>query len=128
MVGAPSLFMKTLGAKRQAKEAREIREGPEGKWIDELGGAAGVLRRLARSRETIFHSDRRIAVLATLGEMNVLIRDLYDKIRNCGDDHAGDDRGCSDPGAKGNGDPPDKRGLENIEKHGQAHTAGDRPD
>lgn len=125
MIGAPSLFMRTLGAKRQAKEALETREGPEGKWMSELAGVAGVLRRLARSCETVSHSNRRIAILATLGEMGALIRDLYDKIRSGGDDHAGDNRGCPGPGAKGDENPQDQRGLENIEKHGQTGAAGD---
>ena len=126
MVGAPSLFMRTLAAQRQTKEAREIREGPEGKWISELGSAARILKRLAGSFETVLQSDQRSAILATLGEMGALIGDLNHKIRNSADDHAGDDRGCPSPGAKGDGNPSDQHGIEDIEKHGQTGAAGDR--
>jgi ParB/RepB/Spo0J family partition protein len=124
MVGAPSLFMKTLGAQRREKEAREIREGPEGKWISELGSAARILKRLARSWETVLHCDRGSAILATLDDMDALVGDLRQRIRSSADDHTGDDRGCSGSERKGNEDPPDQRDPEDIEKHGQTGPAG----
>jgi ParB/RepB/Spo0J family partition protein len=126
MVGAPSLFMRTLDAQKQTKEAREIREGPEGKWISELGNAARILKRLAGSFETVLQSDQRSVILATLGEMGALMGDLNHKIRSSADDNTGDDRGCPGSGTKGNGNPPDQCSLEDIEKHGQTGAAGDR--
>jgi ParB/RepB/Spo0J family partition protein len=123
MVGAPSLFIRTLGAQQQTREAREIREGPEGKWISELGSAARILKRLARSWETVLQSDQRRAILATLAEMGAFIGDLNHKVRSSGDDHAGDGRGCPGSGAKGNGNPPDQRGPEDIEKYGETGAA-----
>jgi len=125
MAGAPSLFMKTLEAQRQTKEALEIREGPEGKWIIDLGSAARILKRLAGSFETVLQSDRRSAILATLAEMGSLIRDLNHKIRSSEDDHARDGRGCADLGTKGNENPPDLRDPEDIEKHRKTGVAGE---
>ena len=125
MAGAPSLFIKTLGAQKQAKKAREIREGPEGKWINELESAARILGKLTGSRQIVVHCDQRSAILATLAGMGALIEDLNHKIRSIADDHAGDDPGCSDFGAKGNGNPPDQHESEDIEKHGQAGAARD---
>jgi len=124
MIGAPSLFIRTISEKKQAKEAGEIREGPEGKWIRDLGSATRILKRLSVSFETILQSDQRGAILATLVEMGALAGDLNHKIRSSGDDYAGDDRGRPDSGAKGNENPPDQRNIEDIEKHGQTGDAG----
>ena len=126
MVGAPSLFMRTLDAQRQTKEARQIREGPEGKWISDLGSAARILKRLAGSDDFVLQSDQRSVILATLGEMGALIGGLDHKIRSSTDDHTGDDRGCPDSGTKGNGNPPDQYDPEDIEKHGETGAEGDR--
>ncbi len=126
MVGAPALFMRTLDAQRQTREAREIREGPEGKWVSDLGSAARILRRLAGSFEIVLQSDQRSAILVTLGEMGALIGDLDHKIRSSTDDHAGDDPSCPDSGTKRNGNPPDRHGPEDIEKHGETGAEGDR--
>lgn len=126
MVLAPSLFIKTLGAQRCMREAGEIREGPEGKWINDLGSAARIVKRLSKSWETILYCDQWSAILATLSEMGLLIGDLNHKIRSTGDDHAGDGRGCPDSGEKGNGNPPDRCNPEDIEKLGQTCAAGDR--
>ena len=126
MIGAPSLFIRTLDAQKQAKEAREIRDGPEGKWLSDLGSAAGILKRLARSWEAVFYCDQRSAILQTLDVMGALIRDLNQNIRSTKDDHSRDDRGCASSGTKGNGNPPDSRSPEDIEKHGETSAAGDR--
>lgn len=126
MVGAPSLFMKTVEAQRRRKEAEEIRDGPEGKWIRELDSAAGILKRLTKSWETVMHCHRCSSILPTLNEMGILIADLNHRIRSTGDDHTGDHRGGPDPGAKGNGNPSDQRNSEDIEKYRQTGAPGDR--
>jgi ParB/RepB/Spo0J family partition protein len=126
MVAAPSLFIKTHQAQRLAREATEIRDGPEGKWMSDLSAAAGILKRLARTWETAIHCERWSTILAALDEMGVCIGDMNHKIRNMGNDHAGDDRGCSCPGAQRNEDTPDLHGTEDIEKHREAGVEGDR--
>ena len=126
MASDPSLFIKALGEQRCTRQAREIRDGPEGKWISDLGCAAGIIKRLSKSWQTILYCDQLSSILATLGEMGSLIGDLNHNIGSIGDDQAGDGRCCAVPGANGNGNPPDRRDPEDIEKHGETGAAWGR--
>ena len=124
LVGAPSLFIKTLNEQRRAREAGEIREGPEGKWISDLGSAGRILKRLVGSFETVLQSGQRGAILATLSEMGAFITDLSHKIRSSKDDYPRDERSRPGSNEKGNGNPPNQRDTEDIEKHGETGAEG----
>jgi ParB-like chromosome segregation protein Spo0J len=126
MVGDPSLFIRSIGAQRQAKAAKEIRDGPEGKWINDLSAAARILKKLLKSWTIALHCDQGSAILTTLDEIGALIEDLHHNIRSNGDDQTGDKPGCPDFGRKGNGNPPDQRNPGDIAKYGEACVAGDR--
>lgn len=46
MIREPSLFLKAAQAKRESRQARALQEGPEGRWLHELGAVLTALQRL----------------------------------------------------------------------------------
>jgi hypothetical protein len=48
MTREPSLFLKAAQAKRDKREARSLQEGPDGKWLQDLGAVLTTLHRLQK--------------------------------------------------------------------------------
>ena len=118
MVANPSLFMKALHAKREDKEAANLRDGPEGKWLSDLGLVASTLRRLSRLAAAVLYPGHKGCggVLATLGEVADLVQTLDEQIRRQ-HDFTGVETGRSNPSSQGNEDSPDQPCPESVAQH-----------
>jgi hypothetical protein len=53
MVENPPLFIKALNEKDKDKEARDIRDGPEGKWFKDIQIVCRMLKRLIETSEQV---------------------------------------------------------------------------
>lgn len=69
MVHQPSLFLKALRLREQDKQARSLKEGPEGKWLRELKMVGHILKGLIKEIPTVIYEgqsnlDRRTFLTA----------------------------------------------------------------
>ncbi len=54
IVADPGLFIKTLQEKEQQQAARQIQDGPEGKWFKDIGIICHILDRLQKTSASMF--------------------------------------------------------------------------
>lgn len=95
MVDNPGLFLESLQAHLEAKQARELQQGPEGAWLKDLKVITHLLKRLRKQVTTLFDPaqsvfDRRLLWTAfndMMAELALLQADLkrydaHDPVRN----------------------------------------------
>jgi len=113
MVRDPFLFLKALGAKKEAAEAKALKEGPEGKWLRDLRVIAHMLRGLIREVPKLFfpgqsHLDRRV-LLTSFEESKEQWVKLETRIRRYDrDDYPGDEASHFEPLSAGSSNPADQ--------------------
>jgi hypothetical protein len=113
IVGEPFLFLKALHARKEAMEAKRLKEGPEGKWLRDLRGIVQMLRGLLREVPKLFssgqsHLDRRI-LLTAFEESQKQWMELEKQIRryDC-DDHPGESTSHFESLSAGSTNPADQ--------------------
>ena len=98
MVREPVLFLKSLRAQEETREARVLKEGPEGKWLRDVRVITQMLKRLLGEVHRLFSGgqgnlDRRI-LLTAFEESRKGFRELEHEIRRYDDyDYQGEPAG-----------------------------------
>lgn len=85
MVREPVLFLKSVRAREEAREAKVLQGGPEGKWLRDLQVVTHMLRGLLKEVPTLLYAgqtnlDRRLLLTAFEDSENEF-RELENKIR-----------------------------------------------
>ncbi|MBS4069622.1 MAG: ParB/RepB/Spo0J family partition protein [Sulfurimonas sp.] len=57
MIGDPALFLKAARSRSEQREARTLREGPEGRWLSDLGAVLKTLHRLQKDFGALHGTD-----------------------------------------------------------------------
>ncbi len=122
MVHEPALFLKSLRAKEEAREAKALKEGPEGTWVRDLRIITHMLMRLFKEVPALFPCrsslDRRV-LLTAFKESTQRFMELEHEIRRY-DDHQREPAGDHVPARAGDPHPADQPDPESIPEHGQA--------
>lgn len=95
MVDNPGLFLEALRAKHEAKQAKQLKQGPEGAWLKDLQVITTLLQRLRKQVATLFEPaqsvfDQRLLwtafndMMAELARLQLDLKryDAYDPLRN----------------------------------------------
>jgi ParB-like chromosome segregation protein Spo0J len=102
MVREPVLFLKSLRAQEEVREAKVLKEGPEGKWMRDLRVITQMLKRLLGKVSRLFSGgqgnlDRRI-LLTAFTESRKGFKELENAIRRYDDyDNQGEPAGHHKP-------------------------------
>ena len=113
IVSEPFLFLKALHAREETIEARNLKEGPEGKWLRDLRVIAHLLRGLLKEVPMRFypgqsHLDRRI-LLGAFEESQKQFMKLETQIRRCDrHDYPGDEGSHFEPLSERSSNPADQ--------------------
>jgi hypothetical protein len=96
MVREPVLFLKSVRAQEEAREARSLKEGPEGKWLRDVRVITHMLKGLLGEVQRLFSGcqenlDRRI-LLTAFEDSRKGFRELEHEIRRY-DDYQGEPAG-----------------------------------
>ncbi len=95
MVREPALFLKSVRVQEESREARALKEGPEGKWLRDVKVITQMLKRLIREVQGLFsnqdHLDRRV-LLTAFEESRKGFGELENEIRRY-DDYQGEPAG-----------------------------------
>lgn len=103
IISAPALFIKAVKEQEQDRDAKQINEGPEGKWLKDITIVCHMLKRLLKGLKDIVHAEqepfqrRQRQIWITKAER--LLQELKELAgRKCDDksgmprDDSGDDR------------------------------------
>jgi ParB family transcriptional regulator, chromosome partitioning protein len=128
MVRDPSLFFKSLRARHEARDAKALKEGPEGAWLKDLTAITHMLARVRRTVPALFprgqsNLDRQFLLTAFEESKEQFIK-LEHEIRRH-DDHRRDEAGNHESSRTGSPHPADRRDPESIPERGQAGDTGD---
>jgi ParB family chromosome partitioning protein len=90
MIDEPALFVKARDVGKDLSEARELSQGPEGKFRQDLSIIGHMLNRLIRDVDTVIYPgqsnlDRR-SLLSAFNDADQLWRELKMKIQRCTND------------------------------------------
>ena len=96
MVREPVLFLKSVRVQEEARDARSLKEGPEGKWLRDFRVITHMLKGLLGEVQRLFSGcqenlDRRI-LLTAFEDSRKGFRQLEHEIRRC-DDYQGEPAG-----------------------------------
>jgi ParB family chromosome partitioning protein len=110
MVREPVLFLKSARVQEEAREARVLKEGPEGKWLRDVRVIAQMLKKLFGEVHNLFYRgqdnlDRRV-LLTAFEESRKQFRELENEIRRS-DDYQGESAGHPKPSSEGSSDQAD---------------------
>ena len=126
MVHEPALFVKSLRAKEEAREAKALKEGPEGAWLRDLRVITHMLTRLLKEVPALFPCrsslDRRV-LLTAFEEGRQRFTELEHEIRRY-DDHQREPAGDHVPARAGGPHPPDQPDPESLPEHRQTGDPG----
>jgi ParB/RepB/Spo0J family partition protein len=103
IISAPALFIKAVKEQEQDRDAKQVNEGPEGKWLKDITIVCHILKRLLKGLEDIIHAEqepfqrRQRQIWITKAER--MLQELKEQAgRKCDDnsgmprDDSGDDR------------------------------------
>jgi ParB-like chromosome segregation protein Spo0J len=113
IVSDPVLFLKALHAREETIEARNLKEGPEGKWLRDFRVIAHLLRGLVKEVPRLLypgqaHLDRRI-LLGAFEESQKQLMKLETQIRRYDrHDSPGDEGSHFEPLSERSSDPADQ--------------------
>ncbi len=127
MVRDPALFVKSLHARQEGRDARALKEGPEGTWCKDLNVVTHILARLFKRVPTLFYEgqsnlDRRI-LLTAFEESERHFIELAKEIRRH-DDTRRKQAGNHVPAPAGNPHPADQRDSQDLPDCCQAGDTG----
>jgi len=105
MIADPALFLKVARAKAREQEAECLRDGPEGRWLHDLGLVLKALRRLQKDIGALEGTDFA-PLRVILHETRTLFSVLEEEIeRRHGHDRTGNQRSDYNPQREGSSDP-----------------------
>jgi len=125
MVSCPHLFLKAVESRKEDREAKSLRTGPEGQWIYDMGVVSHILTRLIKKVATVFYPgqknlDQR-ALSTAFSEARQLFSTLTervnDEIRRTSPDH---DHSAS----AGLFNPQDLKDAKRVPEHDPGVAAG----
>jgi len=122
MVREPVLFLKSVRAQEETREARALKEGPEGKWLRDVRVITQMLKRLLGEVERLFSLgqgdlDRRV-LLTAFAESRKGFRELENEIRRYDDyDYEGEPAGHHKPSAAGSWHKADQQDSQDLPQH-----------
>ena len=127
MVGDPVLFVKSLHARQEGRDARALKAGPEGTWCKDLNVVTHILARLFTRVSTLFYEgqsnlDRRI-LLTAFEESERYFIELTKEIRRY-DDTRREQAGNHESSRAGSPHPADQRDPEDLPERCQAGDTG----
>ena len=127
MVRDPALFVKSLHARKEALEAKALKEGPEGAWLKDLKIIVHMLTGLMKKVPAVFHRgqsnlDRRV-VLTVFEDARKQFLELEKEIKRY--DHGRKQAGHTEPSREGSAHPADRQDPESITKRRQTGDQGD---
>jgi ParB family chromosome partitioning protein len=104
MVHEPVLFLKSVRAREEAREAKVLKDGPEGKWLRDFKVITQMLKRLLGEVHRLFSGgqgtlDRRV-LLTAFAESRKGFQELENEIRRY-DDYQGEPPGHHKPSSAG---------------------------
>lgn len=128
MVRTPALFLKSVRAQEEAREAKVLKGGPEGKWLRDLQVVTHMLRGLIREVPTLFYTgqtnlDRRLLVTA-FEDSEHEFRELEKQIRRY-DAHPREPTSHCQPVSAGRAPARDQSHPQMLPDHGPAGNPGD---
>lgn len=129
----PVLFLKALRAKEEERRIQSLKEGPEGKWLNDMKAAGHILARLAKTLASVIYPgqgnlDRRLLLTAFEETRNAFLS-LEARIREATSyDEARYDGSHPDPERKGRLNPGDQPDPSRIPKHGAQGASGQGAD
>jgi ParB/RepB/Spo0J family partition protein len=102
MARDPSLFLKAVQAKAEQQEARRLRDGPEGAWLNDLGQVLKSLRHLAKEADPALGADLRAAraILTEIGSLILALNEQMERMEN--HDKSRNQTGDPHPPSEGN--------------------------
>jgi ParB family chromosome partitioning protein len=128
MVREPALFLKSVRAQEEAREARVLKGGPEGKWLRDLQVVTHMLRGLFKEVPLLFYRgqtnfDRRL-VLTAFEDSEHEFRKLEHEIRRH-DAYPGEPASDYEPVPAGSPPARDQPHPQALPDHGPAGDPGD---
>lgn len=104
MICEPSLFLKAARARIEQREARTLREGPEGRWLFNLGTVLKTLHRLRKDFGAL-HGTDLTACRQILHQIKAVISSVDEQIERMHHDQPGNQRSDPNPPEKASSDP-----------------------
>ena len=123
MVREPSLFLKAVRTRAEEHETKSLREGPEGKWLRDLGLVLKNLRRLQKDLGPL-HGVDPTPGREILRQINAVLCALGGQIERMHHDQWANPTSNLNPPAEANPDPGDQQDSQNIEKYGESRSPG----
>lgn len=122
MVEAPQLFIKAVKAKEQDGWARDLKDGPEGKWLGDLKLVTRILRRLIEQVPNVFYAgqsrfERRV-LLTAFEEADGLMDSFRRHIRRDNEDNARDQRDDFGFAPQANRGSTNQPAAQDLQEHG----------
>ncbi|MFH1122182.1 MAG: ParB N-terminal domain-containing protein [Pseudomonadota bacterium] len=129
MVRQPVLFLKSLRAQEEGREARALKEGLEGKWLRDFRVITQMLKRLLKEVHRLFSKGQdkldRHVLMTAFADSRKSFQELENEIRRYDDyDYQGESAGHNEPSPAGRSRQADQRYPEGLTHHGQAGAPG----
>lgn len=121
MVDEPTLFLKAARLRAEQREARTLREGPEGKWLHDIGMVLKTLGRLQKECGVLRGVDLTL-IRQTLDQIKALLSFLDGQIERIHHDKPGNQRSDPDFAKETNSHPRYQQDSQDIEKHRKGGT------
>ena len=129
MVKHPALFIKALHCAEEENQATSLKEGPEGRWINDLRLAGHMLRRLIKQVPFVIYRgqstlDRRTLITA-FEDLKALMVSLEKEIRRFNnEDNSGNKTNHSDTASAGHQDPKNHSDTPHLQELGSSGPEG----
>jgi ParB-like chromosome segregation protein Spo0J len=129
MVREPVLFLKSVRAQEEVRDARLLKEGPEGKWLRDFRVITHMLKGLLGEVRTLFYSrqgnlDRRI-LLTAFEESRTGFRGLENEIKRYDSyDYQREPAGHHKSSSAGSRHQANQQDSEDLSKHREAGGPG----
>lgn len=99
IIADPELFIKAMEQQNQEHEAKQIQEGPEGKWMKDIRIVCNILKRLVKTAEHVFYPAQDNKQRQHIEAAEKLLFKLKNFSRRSGDDTPGTEK--INPGVRG---------------------------
>lgn len=129
MVREPVLFLKSLRAQEEGREAKVLQEGPEGKWLRDFRVITQMLKRLLKDVHRLFSKGQdnldRNVLMTAVADSRKSFQELEREIRRYDDyDYQGERAGHKEPSSAGRSHQADQQDSEGLAHHGQTGAPG----
>ncbi len=132
MVLQPLLFLRALKAMEDDKQARSIREGPEGVWLRDMKALGGILSRLQRDLPNVIYQGQgnlqRRRLLTAFEDARRMFAALDKEIREIVDEgYRGDQASCLEPAPPGDQTQRDQPTAQALQEYDPGSDPGTYP-